>query len=145
MASFQILLAGLLALALGGCVVAGPNAGDMIDDTLITGSITPRPAPAATSDNSAIPDLERLSDRRTVRNAVSAADIEAAAKSYPWANPQTGTNGVISALQEVRNGSRICRTFQTSRQRFDGVALYNGEACTTGAGEWALVRFDENG
>ena len=133
MASFQILLAGLLALALGGCVVAGPNA-------------APAPVSAAdTADNSAIPDLERLSDRRTVRNAVSAADIEAAAKSYPWANPQTGTNGVISALQEVRNGSRICRTFQTSRQRFDGVALYNGEACTTGAGEWALVRFDENG
>ncbi|MEF2553094.1 RT0821/Lpp0805 family surface protein [Aurantimonas sp. A2-1-M11] len=144
MASFQILLAGLASLALGGCVIAGPDSPNMIDDTLITGSIAPA-SPPAPADTSAIPDLERLSDRRTVRSAVSAADIEAAAGSYPWANPQTGTSGVISALQEVREGSRICRTFQTSRQRFDGVSLYDGEACTTGAGEWALVRFVEKG
>lgn len=141
MAPFKTLSMIALLLGLGGCVVAGPGLGDMVDESLITGSIAPavKPAPAGVLEG---PD--QVSDRRTVRNAVSAADIEGAGGRYAWANPQTGASGVITALQEVRAGRQICRKFQTSRQRFDGIALYNGEACTVGEGEWALVRFDEN-
>ena len=84
------------------------------------------------------------SDARTVRNAVSTADIADTDGHFAWANPQTGAIGVISALSEERDGIRICRRFKTSRQSFDGVALYQGEACTNGEGEWALVRFAEN-
>jgi hypothetical protein len=50
---------------------------------------------------------------------------------------------VISGIREHRAGNMICRQFRTSRQRFDGVALYNGEACTKGQGEWTLTRFSE--
>lgn len=141
MAPFKTLSMIALLLGLGGCVVAGPGLGDMVDDSLITGSIAPA-AEAGPDQTAAQPD--QVSDQRTVRNAVSAADIEGAGGRYAWANPQTGASGVITALREVRAGRQICRKFQTSRQRFDGVALYNGEACTVGEGEWALVRFDEN-
>lgn len=142
MAPFKILSLTALLLGLGGCVVAGPGMGDMVDESLITGSVGP--AAAARGKTAAVQSPDRVSDERTVRNAVSAADIEGAGGRYAWANPQTGASGVITALQEVRKGQRICRKFQTSRQRFDGIALYNGEACTIGAGEWALIRFDEN-
>ncbi|MEC5321890.1 RT0821/Lpp0805 family surface protein [Aurantimonas sp. A3-2-R12] len=141
MALFKTLSMIALLLGLGGCVVSGPGLGDMVDNSFITGSIAPA-VDAAPTQVAAQPD--QVSDRRTVRNAVSAADIEGAGGRYAWANPQTGANGVITALQEVRAGRQICRKFQTSRQRFDGIALYNGEACTVGEGEWALVRFDEN-
>lgn len=137
MARFQLLAAGVLSLGLGGCVVSGPGMAGMVDAELITGSIA---SPAATP-----PNPEMVSDERTVRNAVSAADIAGGESRHAWANPQTGANGVVTAIREVRDGSRICRSFQTSRQRFDGIALYHGEACTVGEGEWALVSFTEAG
>ena len=136
-------------MAFGGCVVSGPDPDQLVDTTLVTGSI----APAVRTEGAAggrptnakpVAPSEQMSDERTVRNAVSAADIADSDGHYAWANPQTGTSGVISALQEVRDGPTICRSFKTSRQRFDGIALYRGEACTRGAGEWALVRFAES-
>ena len=138
MARFYLLAASVLSVGLSGCVVSGPGLGDMVDAELITGSIE-RPEPAAR------PNPELASDERTVRNAVSTADITGGEVRHAWANPQTGANGVLTAIREVRNGPRICRSFQTSRQRFDGIALYHGEACTVGEGEWALVSFNEAG
>ena len=95
-------------------------------------------AAATTGDESA-------SDARTVRNAVSVADLADTDGRYEWSNPQTGSSGVISGLTEEREGMRICRRFQTSRQSYAGVSLYSGEACTNGEGEWALVKFAVNG
>ncbi|NDV85972.1 hypothetical protein GTW51_04570 [Aurantimonas aggregata] len=138
MARYQLLAASVLSLGLGGCIVSGPGLDGMVDSELITGSID-RAQPAAA------PNEELASDERTVRNAVSTADIKGGEVRHAWANPQTGANGVLSAIREVRDGPRICRSFETSRQRFDGIALYRGEACTVGEGEWALVSFNEAG
>ena len=91
------------------------------------------------------PDADAVSDSRTVRNAVSVADIADPDGRYAWSNPQSGSSGIISGLTEEREGVRICRRFTTSRQSYDGVSLYRGEACTNGEGEWALVQFVENG
>ncbi|KQT88063.1 RT0821/Lpp0805 family surface protein [Aurantimonas sp. Leaf443] len=133
----------LLLVALGllqGCVVAGPSLEDAVDTGLVTGSIRPVPAAGEASN----PEVE--SDERTVRNAISAADIARLGEAdVPWANSATGTSGVITAIQEVQEGGNLCRNFKTSRQRFDGIALYEGKACTRGDGEWTLVRFQENG
>lgn len=130
-----IFLVWLQILALSGCVVSGGGVEEMVDHGIVTSSIVPAPA-------SQSPD--QLSDQRTVRNAVSAADIHApAAQPIAWANADTGASGVVTAIQEVRAGDVICRQFRTSRQRFDGVALYNGEACTKGEGEWTLTHFSE--
>lgn len=132
----------LLALTagLGGCVVAGPSVEDTLLDPTVTGSVAPQPAP-----DPAAGDVDVVSDRRIVRNAVSAADIDAAADKgagrYAWSNPETGSSGVITTLSQERQGDNICRSFETSRQRFDGIALYQGRACAVGAGEWALIEF----
>lgn len=132
-----ISLVSLLIVALSGCVISGGGEEDMVDRTIATGSVTPdatRPSP------------DQLSDQRTVRNAVSAADIHApAAQPIAWANADTGASGVVTAIREKRAGDVICRQFRTSRQRFDGVALYDGETCTKGEGEWTLTRFSEGG
>jgi surface antigen len=123
---------------LAGCVVSGGSMEEMVDRSVVTNSI----APAAPAAPAVAPD--QASDRNTVRNAVSAADLHAATEQpMAWANTDTGASGVITAIREVRAGDMICRQFQTSRQRFDGVALYKGEACTKGQGEWTLTQFNE--
>ena len=124
----------LLASFCGGCVVAGGGMEDGVDDKAVTSAIAPS-TPATTPD--------QASDQMTVRNAVSAADLSATGSDRPWANADTGATGVITAINESRAGDTICRTFQTSRQRFDGIALYNGETCTKGGGQWTLTRFAE--
>lgn len=120
-----------------GCVLSGGGMEEMVDRSIVTGSVSSGGASLA-------PD--QLSDQRTVRNAVSAADLDVArSEALAWANADTGASGVITTIREERQGDRICRSFQTSRQRFDGIALYDGQACTRGRGEWTLTRFRENG
>jgi hypothetical protein len=124
----------LLATLCSGCVVLGGGADAGIDET-VTAGIPPQ-------EPTTPPD--QASDQMTVRNAVSAADLSAAdGEPRSWANADTGATGVITAIAESRAGDTICRTFQTSRQRFDGIALYKGEACTKGGGQWTLTRFAE--
>ncbi len=134
----RLALVCAVAASLTGCtVISGKGLEEVaVDKTLHTASIPPiDPAVAA----------ETLSDSRTVRNAVSAADI-ARVDSEPlaWTNADTGASGTITAISETRAGDAVCRRFKTSRQRFDGVALYAGEACTTGQGVWTLTRFSED-
>ncbi len=134
-------VAGLLtALVLGGCTLSGGGLEDMVDRSITTGSIEPGASGAAPSI-----DTDRLSDGRTVRNAVSAAKLSDSPPTVAWANAETGASGTITAIEEMREGSAICRRFTTSRQRFDGIALYDGEACSAGSGEWVLTRFGEAG
>ena len=132
MPRYKIVCVLALTGSVSGCVVAGPSVEDTLLDPTITGSITPKAAPV---------DSDVASDQRIVRNAVSAADIDKGTGNYSWSNPETGSSGVILALNQQRDGDNICRSFETSRQRFDGVALYQGRACTVGAGEWALLDF----
>ncbi len=135
----RALVAIVLLASLGGCTVISGSALEdaaTIDRSIQTASIQPLPAPT--------PETE--SDGRTVRNAVSAADLSRVqAEPLPWSNADTGATGRITAIEEKRAGDQICRSFKTSRQRFDGVAVYNGEACTHGSGEWTLTRFSEGG
>ncbi|MBO0662855.1 hypothetical protein LQ948_09205 [Jiella sp. MQZ9-1] len=125
----------VLAVFLGvqGCVVAGPTIEQTLSlDQTVTGSIATPPTKA---------DTVTESDRMIVRNAVSSADIASGSRRFAWSNPETGSSGVISDLNQFRDGENICRNFETSRQRFDGIALYRGRACTAGAGQWALLEF----
>ncbi|WP_167591623.1 RT0821/Lpp0805 family surface protein [Jiella endophytica] len=125
-----------LTASLGGCVVAGPSVEETLLDPTVTGSVEPQPKPADLPADSDV-----ASDRRIVRNAVSSADLEKGGGRYAWSNPETGSSGVIVALSQERDGDNICRSFETLRQRFDGIALYQGRACSVGAGEWALLEF----
>jgi surface antigen len=86
---------------------------------------------------------ERVSDENTIRNAVSAADVALAADGQPmaWANSDTGSRGAITALDEYQDQGRLCRRFTTSRESFDGVALFQGEACKAQSGDWRMRDF----
>jgi len=73
---------------------------------------------------------------------VSSADVETlAGKELAWANPETGSRGAIVKLAEDKAGGRLCRRFTTTRESFDGVALFVGEACMAGYGAWRLESF----
>ncbi|MHA6644149.1 RT0821/Lpp0805 family surface protein [Mesorhizobium sp. A623] len=130
------LKAGML---IGVLVVAGCGAGGFsleqaeVDRTLYTSSV---PAASPTDDSSLV------ADQATIRNAVSSADVETlAGQDIPWANSETGSRGAISQLTEDKSGGRLCRSFAASRESFDGVSLFKGEACMIAAGVWRLEAF----
>ena len=119
---------------LSGCAASGLDVADSaVDQAEQTGS-TP------VVDQSA--DPTRVSDETIIRNAVSAADPEQA-KIQPlaWANAETGSRGAISGMMEEKDGSKLCRTFTASRESFDGVAMYSGDACKDDQGIWYMRNF----
>lgn len=88
-------------------------------------------------------EMERLSDEATIRNAVTSADIEQLAGApLPWANAETGARGQITGIAEAKGKGTLCRTFSTSRESFDGVSMFRGEACMVASGAWRMVRFE---
>ena len=79
----------------------------------------------------------------TVRDAVSSADIDLlAGAAVRWANGQTGARGSITGLTESARGGRLCRGFVTTRESYDGVRLFSGEACMVSAGLWRMESFE---
>lgn len=96
---------------------------------------------AAGAEN--VPDQTRVSDSVTIRNAVSAIDVEEHGSGpLAWANAETGSRGTISDLSETREDGVICRRFTASRESFDGVGLYKGETCLGSQGDWLMRAFD---
>lgn len=128
--------AGLLflALSIAGCAGGFDMKKAEVDPTILTSSVrTEAGSPA---------DPERLSDETAIRNAVSSADLtELAGRSLPWANPATGSRGAISSLVEAKDKGILCRRFTTSRESFDGIALFKGEACMAETGAWHMAAF----
>lgn len=121
-------------LPLAACASGGVDMSKVdIDETLQTSS-TGAPAP----------DETRISDAATIRNAVSAADIEALRGApLAWANSDTGSRGAISGVAETKAAGVLCRTFTTSRESYDGVGLYKGEACQGDQGIWRMQEFEQ--
>lgn len=134
-------LAALLALA--ACGVGGFTLEKAeVDRSILTGS-------TSAGSVSAVPepaDAELASDQATIRNAVSSADLEElSGKPLPWANSETGSRGAVTNLVQSggQSGSKgaLCRAFEVSRERFDGVAMFRGQACMSEAGDWRLDNF----
>jgi len=125
----------LTGLSLAGCTSSLDLFGSSqkVDRTISTGTVpgTPQHTGAA------------LSDEATVRNAVSSADLaKVGTASVPWANTATGSAGVVSQIREARNGEQICRAFTTTRHSYEGIAMFSGQTCLTGSGDWMLTAFD---
>jgi 17 kDa outer membrane surface antigen len=82
----------------------------------------------------------------TAMNAASSIDITKLGDSpSPWANPYTGSAGVISNISETRSGDIICRDFMTTRHSYSGIDSFRGKTCLTGSGQWTLLNFDKQG
>ncbi len=128
----NVFAAGLLAVALTGCVSLDLFGGEKVDRSLSTASVPNQPTQPA------------LSDDATIRNAVTSADLVKVAESpVPWANAATGSAGVVTAIREDRTTGFVCRNFNTTRHSFEGVASYTGQACLSETGEWLMTRFDQ--
>ena len=126
----------LICLPLAACGARGISIEDAVDRSLVTGSIERQAAaPAA--------DATRRSDEATIRNAVSSAIVEEAGDSgIGWANAETGSRGLISAISEDKRDGFLCRRFTAMRESYDGVALYRGETCLGSARLWVMQAFD---
>lgn len=131
--SFARLLAVTGMLAVSGCAMNSVSIDKAVPDTAnITGSVTPAQPEDTKAD----------SDKLTVRNIVSALNFtQWGKKPIPWANPDTGSQGTITTVAEKKNEAGLCREFQTSKESFEGVMLYQGETCMNGDGQWVLKSF----
>ncbi len=130
-------LAALLCacLALSACGAGGFSLEKAeVDKSLYTSNV-----PAAATPY----DANRYSDEATIRNAVTSADIETLGGApLPWANADTGARGQITALAETKQAGTLCRRFTATRESFDGVRLFRGQACMVGAGAWRMQSFE---
>ncbi len=122
----------LAVLVISGCAGRGGIDELAADPTLVTGS-----APVAAVDETT------LSDEKTIRDAVSSANLDSVgANPLAWANAYTGSRGTVTALSEHKlDDGRVCRRFSTTRESFDGVGVYNGETCTASANNWFMRAF----
>lgn len=129
----HMLVLGLTGLSTISCTSSLDLFGsDKVDRSVSTGAVT---AAASTTTT--------LSDEATVRNAVTSADLAKIGEApLPWANAATGSAGVVSTIKEARNQGHVCREFTTTRHSYDGIAMFSGQACLTGSGDWLLTAFN---
>ncbi len=120
-------------LVLSACAGRGGIETLAADPTLVTGS----------AQVAGATDETTMSDEKTIRDAVSSANIESlGANPLAWANSYTGSRGTVTALSEHKlDDGRVCRKFSTTRESFDGVGVYNGETCTATANNWFMRAF----
>lgn len=103
------------------------------DPSLVTNSVPETPAVSA----------DQISDETTIRNAVSSANLGVLGpKPLAWANQDTGSVGSVSEIAEAKEDGQLCRRFKTSRESFEGIALFAGKACLEDSGEWAMSGFN---
>lgn len=108
-----------------------------VDTSMRTGAVV---ASAAAPSG----DSSTASDMTTIRNAVTSTDLaQAAMQPLAWANAETGSRGIIEKIQQYEDQSRLCRKFEVSRESFNGVALFDGDACVANNGEWMVRRFEQ--
>lgn len=130
----KVVTVAILVAPLCGCMGSGfgLTSADVVDAGLSTSS-TNQPK-----------SQETVSDEMTVRNAVSSADLNKLKDSpLPWANTDTGSAGVVTAINQSQLGSLVCRDFTTTSHSFSGIAKYSGKACLGGNGEWQILSFEK--
>ena len=130
---FQRLLTVLtVVLPLCACGSAGGLSKVEADPALVTGSV----------EQADVVDSTQNSDANTVRNAVSAANLDmSGGVPLLWANRDTGSRGTVNQISESDKDGIVCRTFETSRESFEGVSLYKGNACQGADGQWFMQAF----
>jgi len=131
-----VAVAVALAAPLAGCLGGGLGLG--ADDKGVDPTLT-----SSVDDSyAALKNSQSVSDQVTIRNAVSAANLEALGpEPLAWANAETRSRGAITDLVETRSRDVLCRAFRTSRESFDGVAIFAGEACLGRDGAWYMRSF----
>lgn len=141
------LFAALAPLCVSACALRGGGerqaAAEGVDSGLITASVG-RPS-AVKIDPKLIPDREII-----LAQFAALAGQGSGQTAQSWQNAAASSSGIISALGPPRGKAqgktapgRTCRAFQTTRESFDGISLYQGEACKYGQNPWALSYLQE--
>jgi len=107
-----VLQLSFVALVLAGCTKVEP---------LETAAV-PQSAPVAKTDQAVIADT------------VSRGDV--GVKPLAWANPSTGSAGVIEEIGVDPESS--CRAFVTTQRTLEGETRFKGLACPSGDSDWKL-------
>ena len=124
---------GLCCFFLVSCAAGLQSADFGTDTTIITSSV---------SSQSNSSDRQAASDVTTIRNAVSSANLEELGdQPLSWANQDTGSRGAVTKITEYRDTELVCRRFTVSRESFEGITLYRGDACLLGDGIWTMREF----
>lgn len=76
-----------------------------------------------------------LTDQAVIADAVGQGPVGSG--PLAWANPSTGSAGVIEQIDASNDGAEGCRGFVTSRQTLDGMTRFDGVACPSGD-SWKL-------
>lgn len=131
----RCVLAAVLALAvpsLTGCVLHGDGAAEALAiDPVTTSSIAPFPV-----------DPGIVSDEEAIARSLAAAGTGG---PLPWANPETGSNGVITSFSETPQDGAPCLGFRTTRHAYDGIAVFAGRACQAPDRQWQVTSFERLG
>jgi surface antigen len=82
------------------------------------------------------------SDWKMVKNALARMpEPGVPGAEMAWQNPQTGSDGVITALTAMaKGGGPVCRAFATTVNDMKGIRRYRGQACKTEDGDWQLTQ-----
>ncbi|MBW8640154.1 hypothetical protein K1W69_23365 [Hoeflea sp. WL0058] len=109
-----------------GCATNGPDYASLADPVS-------QPAPAGVA-------TEQGSDENSILAAVAGAEPGTPPTvALAWTNEQNGNSGSVTIVGEEGKDTQLCRTFIASRQSYNGVSQFTGEACRNRRGaDWYL-------
>ncbi len=81
------------------------------------------------------PKIAPVTDQAIIAEAVGNAP--AGVSKLAWANPATGSAGVIERIKTESSGVEGCRQFITSQQSIEGATRFDGVACPSD-GSWKI-------
>ncbi|MFB9263523.1 RT0821/Lpp0805 family surface protein [Bradyrhizobium erythrophlei] len=122
----------LIGVGAGGCSLSRSDAIAKMDDTDVTGSISPTPVSAPVPTES---DLAFA--RNAASDVLTKGDKDS---SQPWENPETGARGSVTPLAQAYSGEdgRTCRDFLASYVNGTTESWLQGAACKAGQGRWEI-------
>ena len=123
-----VAVAVFLAIALSGCARIG------LGEAKASRSPA-KPAPTLVTDR------VDPSDWKMVKNALAQMpEPGVPGTELAWQNPQTGSDGMITALAAMaKGGGPVCRPFATTVNDTRGIRRYRGQACKID-GDWQLTQ-----
>jgi hypothetical protein len=120
-----------VAATLAGCSMTGRGLDEtavgaiaIVDDTALSAR-----DPFLPADDAEGAARDRLLDEDTIRNAVTSANLDSRGEAVRWANQSTGSKGAITGIEQRRIAGQVCRSFNATREAYDGVTLYRGDMC----------------
>ncbi|KFB10774.1 hypothetical protein EL18_01814 [Nitratireductor basaltis] len=127
----------MLAFTLAACVGAGrglETTARSIDRELTTATIAPQ--------KPTLPEI-MLEDIPFMLSALTNVPEEAdSTQSLRWENVETGARGVLTASATTAD-TPSCRAVTTTRESFEGINLYQGEACRLPSGSWFMKHLEK--